>query len=593
MLSIFMLYSNKDEDERTDARLLAQAAVSPAPDVLGRRNTSKIVDVDQELTKGSSETGGGTATERRSRSPTKRGLMKEPGFVQSLRAQGFEESVSKGKLTYDFKNTSPSSSSGYRSTSPTKMTAAERPNSPYKPNPHQFICPQKDSPATPGSYASSSTSKTPASSKSYRSVSPTRKLDPTKGSPFTPHPLQFVSPQRANSPAIPKAPPPPPSSLATVDGPPKPQRSYASSTATENENTAMKLWKTEKSLTVTPVPPSPPKNNSPNKRSYLDMHNTAEGSIFPTTAITSDIRLRKNNDEAENATTDTASRRSIFEKRNMFETSGSPPPKDSPDPAMLPISQRKALFEKNRSGAVPKPVGRFGESVTPAMLRAAQSASSNAPASEPNWKRRREISPQRRLLQNTPAAAPVHHVSPSKMEEDESSKMLGIQKRFEKSRRLFENVNDEWKENDITKTSDEARKKDMEMLMNRFNRQRNDNMDNNEALTTSTKEVDIEMKTGSTADGNSSTIVSERTARQSPRKDNSGSYPGVDSLKRIKVSPPKPGQLYPDLNDIYGSTSDTASEVERPGTAMSDDSCAPSEAPSLGTAIKHAASTHR
>ena len=101
------------------------------------------------------------------------------------------------------------------------------------------------------------------------------------------------------------------------------------------------------------------------------------------------------------------------------------------------------------------------------------------------------------------------------------------------------------------------------------------------------------MKVHSSTDENSSAVLGERTAHQSPGKDNSSSYPGVDSLKRIKVSPPKPGQLYPDLNDIYGSTTDSASEVERPGTAMSDDSCAPSEAPSLGTAIRRAASTDR
>ena len=33
-------------------------------------------------------------------------------------------------------------------------------------------------------------------------------------------------------------------------------------------------------------------------------------------------------------------------------------------------------------------------------------------------------------------------------------------------------------------------------------------------------------------------------------------YPGVNSMKKIKVSPPKAGQMYPDLNDIYGPDSD-------------------------------------
>ena len=64
---------------------------------------------------------------------------------------------------------------------------------------------------------------------------------------------------------------------------------------------------------------------------------------------------------------------------------------------------------------------------------------------------------------------------------------------------------------------------------------------------------------------------------------NSQNILGVGSLKKIKVSPPKPGQLYPDLEDI---------QDERPDTAMSGESFAPSEAPSLGTSIKRVASQH-
>ena len=52
--------------------------------------------------------------------------------------------------------------------------------------------------------------------------------------------------------------------------------------------------------------------------------------------------------------TDTASRRSILEKRNLFESSSPPSPQQ--DPAMLPLSQRKALFERIKS--VPKPIAR-------------------------------------------------------------------------------------------------------------------------------------------------------------------------------------------------------------------------------------------
>ena len=63
---------------------------------------------------------------------------------------------------------------------------------------------------------------------------------------------------------------------------------------------------------------------------------------------------------------DTASRRSISQKRSMFEGEGEDETVESVDPAMLSMSQRRALFEKNRTA--PKPVARFGDAVTPSML---------------------------------------------------------------------------------------------------------------------------------------------------------------------------------------------------------------------------------
>ena len=88
----------------------------------------------------------------------------------------------------------------------------------------------------------------------------------------------------------------------------------------------------------------------------------------------------------------------MAEKRNLFE-SRSPSKSDTsnlPDPALLPLSQRKALFEKNKGAAPVRPVARFGESVTPAMLAKTPSeptvrAKPEAPASEPAWKRKRQV----------------------------------------------------------------------------------------------------------------------------------------------------------------------------------------------------------
>lgn len=75
-------------------------------------------------------------------------------------------------------------------------------------------------------------------------------------------------------------------------------------------------------------------------------------------------------------------------------------------------------------------------------------------------------------------------------------------------------------------------------------------------------------------------------------------YPGVNSLKKIKVSPPKPGSLYPQIG-VEESSSDDTDANQRPETSMSDyaesvaPSEVPSEAPSLGAAIKKAANAHR
>ena len=78
----------------------------------------------------------------------------------------------------------------------------------------------------------------------------------------------------------------------------------------------------------------------------------------------------------------------------------------------------------------------------------------------------------------------------------------------------------------------------------------------------------------------------------SPQQQGSPSYPGVHSLKRIKVSQPKHGQLYPKL--VESSDEDTNGGGNgRPETAMSGESAAPSEAPSLGAAIQRAANAQR
>jgi len=71
------------------------------------------------------------------------------------------------------------------------------------------------------------------------------------------------------------------------------------------------------------------------------------------------------------------------------------------DPALLSLSQRKAMFERNKS--VPTPVARFGESVTPAMLQKAKhDTASFTPPAEAGWRRKKASSPTAVMTVQTP-----------------------------------------------------------------------------------------------------------------------------------------------------------------------------------------------
>ena len=438
-----------EEDSESIKQVLAQASATGSP---YKRDLTKTVDVDKIINRSS-----------------------DPDLVKSLKAQGFEETSSKSKLVYDFTKKS--------------VNEQSRDSSPYRPDPMQYIRPQKN--ATP---TAPPTAKQPSPTKTkYRSVSPTRMASPQQRppSPFKPHPLQFVSPQKAS------APPPP--------------------------------------------PPKPP-------RTYIDMEEEAlEESVDQAATVhKSEARLLV----ADVERTDTASRRSILEKKSLFEAGQSPEDKGQ-DPAMLPLSQRKALFEKNKS-AVPKPIARFGESVTPAMLSKAKV--NCPPASEPAWKRQRR--------NQSPESKASAFLTPA-LKHAENTQSGFRNSGIEPKKNLFDS---RWKSNDIAKSQEEAKKKDMEMLMNRFKKVSEDVQE--ERRTRSPSPVRIVRK-------------EEEKRTPSPAKSNSPqrNYPGVD-VKKIKVSPPRPGNLYPDLTDIH----------DRPETAMSEESSAPSEAPSLGTAIKRMAS---
>jgi hypothetical protein len=468
-----------EEDSEAIKAVLAQATATGSP---YKRDLTKTVDVDRVINRSSSN---------------------DHGFAQSLKAQGFEETTSKSKLVYDFKKKAAGG------------TPSSREASPYKPDPLQYIRPQQQKTASAASPRNTPTKpNTPKKPAAYRSVSPTRMASPLQRptSPFKPHPLQFISPQKA----IEQQPPLP------FAGPPKPARTY------------------------------------------MDMEQ--EEPTDPEPVYLSEVKVHVvQQQHQQNERTDTASRKSILEKRTLFDASPEAV-NEAADPAMLPMSQRKALFERNKS--VPVPIGRFGESVTPAMLARAHQASSARPgvaipASEPAWKRKRDKSPEKQSFY-TPN--PVTRTTPA---------AIGGRKYGLESKKLFEN---NWKDNDITRQQEETKKRDMDLLLNRFKQ-----ISESEIRRSPVKKSPVKVSSPKRAASPPPKKVSPK--KVSPRKCSpEASYPGVNSLKRIKVSPPKEGQMYPNLTEIHD---------DRPDTAMSGESTTPSEVPSLGKAIKRAASANK
>ena len=153
---------------------------------------------------------------------------------------------------------------------------------------------------------------------------------------------------------------------------------------------------------------------------------------------------------------------------------------------------------------------------------------------------------------------------------------------------LFEN---NWKHNDIARGQEENKRKDLEICMNRFKKpnQSDDDHERDRSRSPQRRSVSpthqrIKSPVKISPAGMKNTTSPKKSPVPQAKSPEEKYYPGVNSLPRVKVSPPRAGQLYPDLTDIHD---------ERPETSMSGESFAPSEAPSLGSAIKRAASANR
>ena len=267
--------------------------------------------------------------------------------------------------------------------------------------------------------------------------------------------------------------------------------------------------------------------------------------------------------DAANDRVDSPAMKSVSQKRDMFE-GGATPPAELPDPALLSMSQRKAMFEKNKS--VPTPIARFGESVTPAMLQAARPQEAGLTPAEA-WKRKRELSPAKRPAPRPPVSTPKvpqPAAVPTQQELLDTPSTAGLgRKTTEMQKKLFEANQADWRDNDIAKKASEEKQTEMNLLLNRYNHLRNHTED----------------------------PTAQPAAPPSPPKEEVY-YPGVNSMKRVKVSPPKAGQLYPHVDfesDTLSSRPDSVMSTDTLNSSIESAATHASEAPSLGREIVAAA----
>jgi len=439
----------------------------------------------------------------------------DDSLVANLKAQGFTETESKSKLCYNFDG-------GERRSSVSPTKKRERSVSPVK----------RDVSAQSSMMNQETRGRPPA--RATVLSSPTKSaVEPRSVSPHKPHPLQFISPQVA----------------AQVSAPPKPSRTYESNLKVDEQD-------------------SPSCRSVSHKRNMFDIPNQEHQNVAKFTPKPS--HTSSASQAQPDARCDTSSRQSLAQKKSMFETDNKQ--SEQPDPAMLSMSDRRKLFEKNKS--VPTPIARFGESVTPAMI--AKSANKQ-PAQSVNteaWKRKRELSPSK-IAPQAKKPSPDNYILPGAKPRMGDGTSLGVnqvaaapspstprvgQKAADVHKRLFEKA--DWRDNDIARQVDEQKKKDMDVLLNRYNHMKN------------MPDEENKMETDDQQNKN----------KESPDK----YYPGVNSLKKIKVSPPKAGSLYPELyeSDTISSTaSRPASAADTLNSSYESTATVNSEAPSLGMEI--------
>ncbi|GJQ86774.1 putative cell division protein anillin [Trypoxylus dichotomus] len=245
---------------------------------------------------------------------------------------------------------------------------------------------------------------------------------------------------------------------------------------------------------------------------------------------------------------------SIASKTAMFESS---PSKLNNDPAMMSLAERKAMFEKNK-GAALIPKAAFAMPVPISNKGNVQPA--NTPLKGTKWNTknisRKESNDKLTNLQVN------NQNTRSNKELNEINESRGI---ASKIAALINNKNT-ISEEQINNSIKEQRQKDMDILLNRFNRNKEVGQQisnsNNTNFDTEKGQTDEEKKTAEKVSNNvdvtNPSTPERRSGEKRTKKNDSPQVAAVlGDIKRVKINEPKEGRLYPSLSDI-----ETANETE-------------------------------
>ncbi|XP_069957751.1 anillin isoform X3 [Cherax quadricarinatus] len=335
---------------------------------------------------------------------------------------------------------------------------------------------------------------------------------------------------------------------------------------------------------------------------------------------------------------------SVRERAAAFDNAGG---KASPkDPAEMSVQERLALFSR-KQGAVLVPKAPFGQPVPLKTLHGDAAAGARENSSKPLVNHSQPVLKPAKRLASEPSPAitqKLHQIqSGTRLPSPGKDKLPS----FESQRKVFENIKDNWRANEINSKIQTERQKEMDVLLNRFKKPRqniatlnpdtaskdtgrprfpveseSEYLESDDSYTESTASEDT-ITQGETAgppkpprlflESTSSSFLSDvppsspppllpTTLQQSPRHKQQTYSHRLNSTKigEVQTSPKKtfvtkvkPGHIYPSLTDIesHSEVPDSQDEDETRDSSFSESVLTFASIESLGQKIQHAAST--